>query len=160
MVQPNVQSQLDAVEMHTKRLERPLTFTTFGWLLTLFMLLLSAWTLRSQAAQQPKAQPEVLRVRQLVVEDDKGMARIILGSPVPDPQVRGKPSKRRNPGTGILIADASGNERAGLGILDDGSVVVGLDDELGRSVPTFISYRREVPVCSSKEKKEARKYRF
>jgi hypothetical protein len=118
--------------MHTQRLERRLTFTICGWLLTLLMLLLSAWTLRSQAAQQPKAQPEVLRVRQLVVVDEKDTDRIVLGAPVPGPQVRGKRLKRRSPGTGIQANDASGNERAGLAILDDGSVVMGIDDELGR----------------------------
>jgi hypothetical protein len=74
---------------------------------------------------------DVLRVRQLIIVDDKGTNRIVIG-PIPDPQVAGKRMKRRSPATGIEVNDTTGNERVGLAILDDGSTVVGMDDELGR----------------------------
>jgi hypothetical protein len=127
----NLQSRIVAVEMHTKHLERRLKFTVYGWLSTLLLLLLCAWTLRPEATQQLNAQTDVLRVRQLVVVDAKGTDRIVIGSPLPDPQMMGKRLKRRSPGTGIQVNDANGNERTGLAILDDGSAVVGIDDESG-----------------------------
>jgi hypothetical protein len=40
--------------------------------------------------------------------------------------------KRRSPATGIQVNDIAGNERVGLAILDDGSTVVGMDDERGQ----------------------------
>jgi hypothetical protein len=75
---------------------------------------------------------EVLRIRKLIIVDEKGMDRIVIAAPVPDPQIRGKRVSRRTPGTGIQINDASGNERGGIAVLDDGSFVLGIDDEGGR----------------------------
>jgi hypothetical protein len=72
------------------------------------------------------------KLTKLVVVDEKGTARIVIGAPVPDPQIRGSRSKRRSPASGIQVNDAKGNERVGLALLDDGTTVVGMDDELGR----------------------------
>jgi hypothetical protein len=47
MHEPNVQSRLDVIEMRTKVLQRRLKFTTYGWLLTLTVFLLSARTPRT-----------------------------------------------------------------------------------------------------------------
>jgi hypothetical protein len=131
MHEPNVQSRLEAVETRTKVLHRRLKFTTYGWLLTLTVFLISAGTPRPQAAQRPDERTDVVRIRQLVIVDEKGIDRIVIG-PIPDPQVAGKRMKRRSPATGIEVNDITGNERVGLAILDDGSTVVGMDDELGQ----------------------------
>ncbi len=77
------------------------------------MLPVSAWMLRPLVAQQAKAPMDVLRVRQLVIVDANGTDRIVIAAPVPDPKVRGKRSKRRSPGTGIMFNDANGDERLG-----------------------------------------------
>lgn len=130
MDQLYIQSRLDALEQHATRLDRRLEHTLYGWLLTSAVFLLAAWA-PSQAARSRKGETDVLRVRQLVIVDDKGTERVVIG-PVPDPQVRGKRLKRRSPATGLQVNDGSGNERAGLAILDDGSAVVGIDDEAGR----------------------------
>src|SRR2546429_2752651 len=98
--------------MQAIRLARWLKLAIYGWLLTVFVLLLPAWTWEPKAAQESKAQKDVLRVHQLVVVDEKGIDRIVIG-PVPDPQMMGKREKRRAPGTGIQLNDGSGNERAG-----------------------------------------------
>jgi hypothetical protein len=66
-----------------------------------------------------------------MIVDEKGTNRIVIG-PIPDPLVAGKRMKRRSPATGIEVNDITGNERVGLAILDDGSTVVGMDDEFGR----------------------------
>src|SRR2546429_63374 len=89
MEERNVQSRLDAIEMQVIRLARWLKLAIYGWLLTVFVLLLSAWTWEPKAAQESKAQKDVLRVHQLVVVDEKGIDRIVIG-PVPDPQMMGK----------------------------------------------------------------------
>ncbi len=127
----NIQARLAVVEMRTKTLRRRLKFAAYGWLLTLAVFLLPAWTPRPQAAQNGGAKTDILRVRQLIVVDDKGTDRIVIG-PIPDPQVAGKRMPRRSAATGIQVNDVSGNERVGLAILDDGSTVVGMDDEAGR----------------------------
>jgi hypothetical protein len=88
-------------------------------------------TVPGAAAQGPQRTVDVLRARQFVVTDEKGTDRIVIG-PVPDPQILGKRVNRRSAGTGIQLNDANGNERGGLAIMDDGSVVVGIDDEAGR----------------------------
>ncbi len=86
----------------------------------------------SLAAVTSKESTEVLRVHKLVIVDENGTDRIVIAAPVPDPQIRGKRVPRRTPGAGIQINDASGNERGGMAALDDGSFVVGIDDEAGR----------------------------
>ncbi len=93
--------------------------------------LLGAVAVFSVGAVASKKPAEVLRVRQLVIVDAKGTDRVVIAAPVPDPQVMGKRVSRRTAGTGVQINDASGNERGGLAMLDDGSFVVGIDDERG-----------------------------
>jgi hypothetical protein len=130
MEDPN--SRLYAVEARALKLEHWAKLMVVGWLATVVLLLSSAWVpLPPAAAQDPKGTTDVIRTRQLVVVDDKGTHRIVIG-PVPDPQIMGKRMKRRTAGTGIQLNDAGGNERGGLAMLDDGSVVVGIDDETGR----------------------------
>lgn len=126
---PNVHSRLHAIEARSLKLERWVKLMAMGWLATVVLLLAFAWMPPSQAAaQDPKVTLDVIRARQFVVVDEKGIERIVIG-PTPDPQVMGKRMKRRSPGTGIMLNDPSGNERAGFGMLEDGSVVLGLDDE-------------------------------
>lgn len=127
-----VHPRIRALEARATRLERWLKLTILGWVTTLALLLASAWMpLLQVAAQSPKGTADVLRARQFVVVDEKGTDRIVIG-PVPDPQILGKRVKRRSAGTGVQLNDVNGNERGGLAVMDDGSVVVGIDDEAGR----------------------------
>ena len=71
-------------------------------------------------AQQPA---EILRVKGLIVEDESGRARIVLGAPIAE----GTASRR----TGIKILDAAGVERIGISALTNGDAVIGLDAPLG-----------------------------
>jgi hypothetical protein len=127
----DVPFRLDAVEKRCKVLQRRLNFAGFGFLVILTAFVVSAWIPRSQAAQDSGVKADVLRVHQLIVVDEKGIDRIVIG-PIPNPQVRGTRMKRRSPATGVEVNDSQGNERVGLAILDDGSTVVGMDDELGQ----------------------------
>jgi hypothetical protein len=127
----DVPFRLDAVEKRCKVLQRRLNFAGFGFLVILTAFVVSAWIPRSQAAQDSGVKADVLRVHQLIVVDEKGIDRIVIG-PIPNPQVRGTRMKRRSPAMGVEVNDSQGNERVGLAILDDGSTVVGMDDELGQ----------------------------
>ena len=64
-----------------------------------------------------------LRVRSIVIEDDQGRDRIVIGAPVPDP----KEGKRLSPSVGMVINDPSGYERFGLGLTQDGRMGMGFD---------------------------------
>ena len=95
-------------------------------------LMIGCVALYSIAASTTDKADEVLRVRKLVIVDEKGTERIVVAASLPDPQVMGKRAHRRSPATGIQLNDASGNERGGIAMLADGSFVVGIDDERGR----------------------------
>lgn len=66
----------------------------------------------------------------IIVLDEKGVDRMAIGSPVPDPNI----GKRIGPSTGIVINDGEGFERTGYGLLElenGNRVVLGLDNDNG-----------------------------
>jgi hypothetical protein len=72
--------------------------------------------------------PTTLRARSLIIEDEAGKARVILGAPVPGPQ-------RISPSTGMIILDKNGVERFGVGLLDNGNMAMGFDAPPGTGDP-------------------------
>jgi hypothetical protein len=62
----------------------------------------------------------MLRVRSLIIEDEAGKARVILGAPVSGPQ-------RISSSTGVIILDENGVERFGVGLLANGNMIMGFD---------------------------------
>jgi len=134
--------------------------------LALPILLVGSVTLTRLHAKSPAER--ILHVRGLVIEDDAGRPRITLGAPASNvgrkrqdavtgliflaedgtdrltlgnttaPQVNGKVRNRVAPGMGLLVNDPQGNERGGLGFLDSGRVVVGLDRADGREGAALI----------------------
>jgi len=145
--------------------------------LVLVLALVVMATVVVRSAEAARTERGVLRLRGLVIEDERGRPRLLLGAPTPsvsgrtrqepvsgivllgsngadrvviaypglEPQVMGKVQTRSIPvpSAGLLINDAEGNERAGLGASDDGNrVSLGLDyadrDAMGLLVsPTF-----------------------
>lgn len=79
----------------------------------------------SAAAQE---RPSLIRARGVVIVDEQGRDRITIGAPVPNP----KEGVRRSPSTGIVINDAAGYERFGLGLTDDGQMGMGFDAPPGK----------------------------
>lgn len=79
------------------------------------------------------------RATGILVLDEEGIDRLSIGSPTLDPQIKGTVVKRMSPATGIQINDINGNERSGYGVLDSGSVVLGMDYETGEGLGLFIS---------------------
>jgi len=70
-----------------------------------------------------------LRVRSLEIVDSAGVARMRLGAPVPDPAMGGKTSPRKSPLNGIQFNDAKGDGFGGLGMMDDGSMILCFDSK-------------------------------
>ena len=84
----------------------------------------------SVAAQSTADKDGVLHVRGLVIEDPGGHERVRLGAPLPDPMIHGVRKKRAGAVSGLLISDASGNERGGYVTSDQsGEAFVTLDSE-------------------------------
>lgn len=65
---------------------------------------------------------KTLRARALILEDEAGRERILIGAPIPEPEGR-----RASPSVGLAINDENGAERFGVGLLANGRMVMGLD---------------------------------
>jgi hypothetical protein len=65
--------------------------------------------------------PDLIRTRQLIIEDSSGRDRIVLGAPIRDN------FKRISPATGMAIRDSAGNERFGVALDARGRMGLGLD---------------------------------
>ena len=79
--------------------------------------------------------PEI-RTHKLVVVDDQGVPRLLLGQDSVDTQ-------RRTRSAGITLLDNKGQERGGMATFDDGSVVLALDAPrgVGSAMPDRIGLR-------------------
>ena len=71
----------------------------------------------------PNAVQEVIRARMLVIEDEAGTDRIVLGAPMPSP----KGMVRRVEATGMMINNADGEEQFGVGVDPEGGMSMGFD---------------------------------
>ena len=106
--------ELESMLRRMNRLERQLQ------ILKVTALVLAALALAMALAPRPAAQQPgpTMRVRQLVVEDAEGRARLTLGS-------LDRPGDNRR--IGMRINDPNGAERFGVSYMEDGRVVLGLD---------------------------------
>jgi hypothetical protein len=109
------------IEQRVARLERA-NRVLVGIASTTFVLMCSV--LLAGFSQSPASQE--LRTRSLTIEDSAGRARIVMGAPIPDRNVAG------NPRAGLIINDAAGVERFGLGLQESGRLVMGFDAPPGK----------------------------
>jgi hypothetical protein len=77
--------------------------------------------LATSAFLRTPSAPDVIRTRQLVIEDAAGRDRIVLGAPIRDN------FNRVSPATGMAIRDSAGNERFGVALDARGNMGLGLD---------------------------------
>ena len=98
-----------------------------------FTLLLGAvigvvlsWAMPNASVQTQRTD-QILTVRGLVVLDERGVERVRLGAPLPDPIVQGKRVPRQGVVSGILISDADGDERGGYVTEAHGDAFLTLD---------------------------------
>jgi hypothetical protein len=76
----------------------------------------------------PNATPDELRTKRLVVVDEAGVTRVVIGQDPPTTQ-------RRSRSAGLTIHDSTGAERGGFSTMDDGSVVFAMDAPTGVGSP-------------------------
>lgn len=76
---------------------------------------------------------DLVKTRALLVVDEAGTPRVIIGAPVDDKKYMN--FERNKPMFGIAICDAKSNEQIGIGVADDGSAGLGLDCKPGVGNP-------------------------
>jgi hypothetical protein len=79
----------------------------------------------------PPGTADVLRARTLIIEDEQGRDRVVLGAPVPS----ALGTTRVSPSTGMVINDTAGHERFGLGLMENGRMGMGFDAAPGDGDP-------------------------
>jgi hypothetical protein len=118
----NVANQNDPIERRLARVERT-NRVLVGLVSTTFLVMCSAML---AGFSRPTPSQEPLRTKSLIIEDSAGRPRIVMGAPIPDRNVAG------NPRAGLIINDAAGIERFGLGLQESGRVVMGFDAPPGK----------------------------
>lgn len=68
-----------------------------------------------------------LTVRELTIVDEKGVPRVRLAAPLPDPIVLGKRVPRQGVVSGVMLYDEDGDERGGYVTESHGDVFLSLD---------------------------------
>lgn len=81
----------------------------------------------------------VLRVRGIVVVDEKGTERVWIGAPVPEPLILGKRFPRGGKMSGIILFDEEGNERSGYCTSDGYPNVLFTLDSIGQQHVLFMA---------------------
>src|SRR5205807_7390696 len=100
------------------RLKRRFVVLQVAWLLTAaFSVAVFAGLSSSSATDDQKT--DVLRVRGLIIVDEKGRERILLGAPVPKTTGR----KRQDDATGMLVLGEDGADRVAVGYTPDPQIL-------------------------------------
>ena len=105
-------ARLQKLERRTRRL------TAICAACALTTMIAVSGSLVQRADAQPNPVVPLLRVHQLSVIDDKGVERVRIGAPLPDPIQQGRRFSRGGTIAGILLYDAAGNERSGYATAD------------------------------------------
>lgn len=130
--QENPLLRLDSLEKRLHRTESSLRFHKLGWTLIAALVIFLLGSYRFGALEAQSAQPQKLRLRELDIVDDKGRERIVIAAPLPEVIVDGKVGHRiREVSAAIQFKSPNGNEQGGIALSDDGSMIVGIDDERG-----------------------------
>jgi hypothetical protein len=122
-----VGSEVELLRVRIERLEKQISQRRQQTIALLLAVLTFAFASAIGDAQDGR----VLRARTLVIEDEKGADRIVLGAPVPDIKGGG----RSSPSVGLVINDPNGLERFAVGLQANGRMVMGFDAPPGTGDP-------------------------
>ncbi|MBV8812413.1 MAG: hypothetical protein JO033_27395 [Acidobacteriaceae bacterium] len=133
MADEGILVRLDLLERRLGRIEHRAQLHKSGWIiLAMALALVFFWTERLGVAQEQSQPGQKIRVRELDIVDEKGRERIVIAAPLPEPLVDGKVGHRvRRVSAAVQFKAANGNEQGGIAMSDDGSMLVGIDDERG-----------------------------
>ena len=122
---------IDYLERRTRRLEQ--TVRIQGSILALaFCAWLLAMADLGYATSGEGEMVESLTVSELVVVDDRGVARVRIGGNLPDAVIDGKRVDRGAEAAGVMLYDTTGQERGGYVTWDDDNVGLTLDTQKGQ----------------------------
>ena len=133
MVEKGILARLDLLEGRLKRTEHRARLHKAAWImLAIALALVFFGTERLGVAQSRSQLVQKIRVRELDIVDEKGRERIVIAAPLPEPLVDGKVGHRVRPiSAAVQFKAANGNEQGGIAMSDDGTMLVGIDDERG-----------------------------
>ena len=103
--------------------------------ITLLLGVVGGWVLSASArdtSAQTRKTDDILTVRGLIVVDERGVERVRISAPLPDPIVQGKRVPRQGVVSGMLIFDADGDERGGYVTNTRGDAFLTLDAKQGQ----------------------------
>ncbi len=118
---------LSKIDRITKTLLVLLVIGVWGLLLQSVIRVPHVEAQSKTAANQPGQVSPVIKARGLIIVDEQGRERIVVGSPIPDT----KDGKRISPAHGMAILDPQGYERFGVGLMDNGQMGMGFDAPRG-----------------------------
>ncbi len=101
----SLEQRLGSLENKTRRLRH------LCWIQTTILVVIGLSAILSRSVSA-RGSPRVLRAHGLVIEDDQGRARLILGAPLPDVPERKRQGSFTN---SIVFLDEQGNDRLTLG---------------------------------------------
>jgi len=125
-----MKSELERLQSQIEVLQRKVRYLAAGCIGFLALATVVAlW-----GSVRADSSPQSLTVKRLAVVDNKGVERVVVAAPLPDPIMHGKRFKREGKISGILIYDSKGNERGGY-VTNDGEssgAFLSLDSEDGQ----------------------------
>ncbi|MFN2602527.1 MAG: hypothetical protein ABR582_07215 [Gemmatimonadaceae bacterium] len=114
------------------RLERRVTVLTRLTVGMSFAGLIGVMSAFVRPTNQPSlmgfAKDSVLVLRALSIVDSRGVERVRIAAPLPDPIMLGRRYERGDPVSGILIFDSEGNERGGYITDEERNAALTLDE--------------------------------
>ncbi len=131
----NSRLEYEVLKKQTNILERKLKLFKYVWIISFFAVIVSVWTLQASS----ESQNDTLRLRKLVIIDEKGVERVIIAAPVPEPITLGKRFSRGGNSSGILLFDEEGNERSGYVTTDGYPNVLFTLDSIARQQVLFMT---------------------
>jgi hypothetical protein len=145
----------ESLQVQVKVLERKVRYLTLGCV----FLLVCAGMIAGRERVRGDSSPQTLTVKRLAVVDDKGIERVVIAAPLPDPVVHGKRFKREGALSGILIYDPKGDERGGYATNDAESsgALLTLDSEDGQVFTAYAnpSGKNGATVSLESDKRDA-----
>ncbi len=137
-MQTDILDRLDACERDNRRLTRLLRWQ-FAASILLIGTLVAGCVATARSNASASTVPARLRASELVIVDPKGIERVRISGDLPDAVINGKRIPRGEKAAGVILYDATGQERSGYLTWDpSGNVGLTLDSRKGQ-VTLFVA---------------------
>lgn len=109
------------------------------WLQALVFLCIAVWFTASPTQAQGPDQSGIIKAKEIVIVDNKGVVRARLGGNLPDAIIDGKVTPRGSNAAGLIIFDEEGIERGGYVTQDNGSNAMITLDSKHKQLALFVA---------------------